>query len=294
MPQELLLDNTSGRLYLGDAIEILPRLPAASFQAVIADPPYFQVLLKEKWDNAWESPGAYLEWTLRWARLCRRALRPDGLMFIFGQLGKREHLWLHTCSMLAAEMQFHDMIIWDRAVGYNERSDSFTPQYEMILVLRQDEKTAPYFDKDAVRIPYDEETIRAYLRDKRYKDKAARERHLRRGKHATNILRVPSLKGQSREKAGHPSQKPVALLRHLIAASTRPGDRVLDPFFGSGSTGVAAEELGRRWTGIERDPGYAEAARKRLLNLSGFWGLPAEGGGAGRRRRLSAEMPQGG
>ena len=168
----------------------------------------------------------------------------------------------------AKEMQFHDMLIWDRAVGYNERRDSFTPQYEMVLVLRQESGSKPYFDKDAVRVPYDEATIQTYLRDKRYKDLAAREAHLRKGKFATNILRVPSLKGISSEKAGHPSQKPVALIENLIACSTRSGDAVLDPFLGSGTTAVCCEKLGRRWAGIEKNPAYAEIARKRLAALA--------------------------
>jgi len=255
-------------LLLGDALEILPTLETESFQAVIADPPYFQVLLEHDWDMAWVSADDDLDWTLRWVRACRRTLRRDGLMFIFGQLGKREHVWLHMCSMLAKEMQFHDMLIWDRAVGYNERRDSFTPQYEMVLVLRQETASKPYFDKDALRVPYDEDTIETYLRDKRYKNRQARETHLRKGKFATNILRVPSLKGSSAEKAGHPSQKPVALIQHLIACSTRPGDAVLDPFLGSGTTAVCCEQLGRRWTGIERNPDYAMIAQKRLDALA--------------------------
>jgi DNA modification methylase len=255
-------------LLTGDALELLPSLEAESFQAVITDPPYFQVLLEHDWDMAWASADEYLDWTLRWVRACRRTLRPDGLMFIFGQLGKREHVWLHMCSMLAKEMQFHDMLIWDRAVGYNERRDSFTPQYEMVLVLRQSAEAKPYFDKDAVRIPYDEATIQTYLRDKRYKDLAAREAHLRKGKYATNILRVPSLKGTSTEKAGHPSQKPIALIQHLVACSTRPGDAVLDPFLGSGTTAVCCELLDRQWTGIEKNPAYAEIARKRLEDIA--------------------------
>jgi DNA modification methylase len=255
-------------LHLGDALKILPSLEAESVQAVVADPPYFQVLVDEEWDNAWASAEDYLDWTLRWVRACRRVLRKDGLMFIFGQLGKREHVWLHMCSLLAKEMQFHDMLIWDRAVGYNERRDSFTPQYEMVLVLRQEEKTSPYFDKDAVRIPYDEATIQTYLRDNRYKDLAAREAHLRKGKFATNILRVPSLKGTSSEKAGHPSQKPMALINHLVACSTRPGDTVLDPFLGSGTTAVCCELQERKWIGIEKNPAYAEIARKRLGDIT--------------------------
>jgi len=254
----------NGEIFLGDALKVLPTLPPNHYQLIIADPPYFQVLLDEKWDNAWRSPEAYLEWTRAWVRECKRVLKQDGLLYIFGQLGKREHIWLHVCSMLAKEMQFHDMIIWDRAVGYNERYDSFTPQYEMILVLRQPGCAKPYFDKDAVRLPYEEDTIQSYLRDKRYKDKEARERHLRKGKYATNILRVPSLKGASKEKIGHPSQKPVALINQLMAASTRKGDFVLDPFLGSGTTAAAAESLGRKWTGIELNPDYLEIARKRI------------------------------
>ncbi len=253
-----------GQLLAGDALEVLPSLPADHFQLVIADPPYFQVLLDEDWDNSWESPEAYLAWSVEWVRQCRRVLKPDGLLYIFGQLGKREHIWLHLTSLLAREMQYHDLIIWDRAVGYNERSDSFTPQYEMILVLRQSADVVPYFNKDAVRLPYDEATIQTYLKDPRYKDKAAREEHLRKGKYATNILRVPSLKGNSKEKVGHPSQKPIALIQQLIASSSRPGDAVLDPFLGSGTTAAAACQLGRTWVGIESDPAYLAIARERI------------------------------
>jgi len=254
----------SGEIILGDTLAVLPTLAAGRFQTIIADPPYFQVQTTEAWDNAWASPEAYQDWTVAWVTACRRVLRPDGLLYIFGQLGKREHVWLHVCSRLAHVMQFHDMIVWDRAVGYNERSDSFTPQYELVLVLHTGEAVAPYFDKSAVRLPYDQATIERYMRDKRYRDRAARARQLALGKYATNLLRVPSLKGSSREKVGHPTQKPIALIRHLIAASSRPGDEILDPFLGSGTTAVAARELGRRWVGIEQSPAYAEMARTRL------------------------------
>ncbi len=253
-----------GRLLCGDALKILPRLPSESFQSIIADPPYYRVLVDQGWDTQWGSEEDYIEWTVGWARACRRVLRPDGLLFVFGQHGKREHVWLHICSRLAREMQFHDLLVWDRVVGYNERRDSFTPQYEMILVLRQPDSDQPYFDKDAVRIPYDEATIRQYLRDKRYKDPENRKAHLLKGRYATNILRVPSLKGTSREKCGHPSQKPEALIRMLVSCSTRPGDEVLDPFLGSGTTAVVARELGRPWTGIEANPKYAALIEKRL------------------------------
>jgi DNA modification methylase len=250
----------------GDCQEILETLEPNSFQSIIADPPYFQVLLDEVWDNQWQTEEDYLSWTEDWMKKAGKLLKDDGLFFIFGQLGKREHLWLHLCSAASRIFQFHDMLIWDRAVGYNERYDSFTPCYEMVLVLRKSKDCKPYFDKDAVRISYDEETIKQYLKDKRYKDLDARKTHLEKGKYATNILRVPSLKGSSKEKVGHPSQKPIKLIEMLVLASTREGDKVLDPFSGSGTTAFVCQNLNREFIGIEIEQKYIEMTENRLEN----------------------------
>ncbi len=246
----------------GDVLQELQKLPEDFAQTVIADPPYFNVLEDEAWDNQWKTPEAYLAWCEGWVGESIRVLRPDGLCFIFGQPGKREHTFIHLMSRLCQQHPFHDLIIWDRAVGYNERRDSFTPQYEMILVLRKGGRVK--FNKDAVRIPYEAAVIESYLRDKRYKDLDARKAHLNKGKFATNILRVTSLKGISKEKCGHPSQKPLALISKLIACSTDENDVVLDPFIGSGTSAIAAHKLGRQWLGIESSPEYVEMTRQRV------------------------------
>ncbi|MFP4352593.1 MAG: DNA-methyltransferase [Puniceicoccaceae bacterium] len=254
-----------GTLCRGDVLETLAAGAGGPFQTIIADPPYFQVQTQEDWDNRWPGEDEYVDWCRRWVGAAAAHLAPDGIFYIFGQPGKREHVWLHLCSELTRALAFHDLIVWDRAVGYNERRDSFTPGFEMILALRQPGSGKVFFDKDAVRTPYDEETIRRYSADKRYKDPVAREAHLRKGKYATNIIRVPSLKGNSREKVGHPTQKPLALIDKLVRSSSRPGDLVLDPFLGSGTTAVACERTGRRWVGIEKDPAYLAMARERIL-----------------------------
>lgn len=256
--------NNQSKIYQGDCREKLDIFDKNTFQAIIADPPYFQVLLDENWDNQWRTEEDYLNWTEGWIVKCARVLKDDGLFFIFGQLGKREHLWLHVCSMATRKLQFHDMLIWDRAVGYNERYDSFTPCYEMILVLRKSKDAQPYFDKDAVRTSYDDQTIKQYLKDKRYKDLDARKTHLEKGKYATNILRVPSLKGSSKEKVGHPSQKPIKLIEMLVQSATRESDFVLDPFLGSGTTALACQNLNRNFAGIEIEQKYIEIAESRL------------------------------
>ena len=244
-----------------DCLDALPALPAASVHLVVADPPYFRVL-KESWDNQWPDEPAYLDWSMRWLRAAMKMLVPGGLCYVFGQVGKREHVWLHLMSRMASEFEFHDLIIWDRAVGYDRR-DSFAPAYEQILVLKQSGAGAR-FDKDAVREPYDAATQALYLRDRRYADKEKRREYLERGKFATNLWRVPSLKGSSREKVGHPTQKPLALLERIVLSSSRAGDLVLDPFCGSGSALVAARKLGRCAMGIETDEKWVALARARL------------------------------
>ena len=258
---------SGGRLIHSDCVSYLKDYEGKKFQSIIADPPYFKVLTDEIWDNCWASENEYLDWCLEWATLCVKHLADDGLFFIFGQLGKREHIWLHLCSMLVRNFQFHDSIIWDRVVGYNDRRDSFTPQYENILVLRKRKDSCVFFNKEAVRIEYDEETIQRYLKDKRYQDKDKRESYLRKGKYARNIISIPSLKGSYKEKVGHPAQKPLALIKMLVLCSSREKDVVYDPFMGSGTTALACEILNRKWIGNELSKQYFEMSKKRLENF---------------------------
>lgn len=243
----------------------LPQQRPNVFQLIVADPPYFQVQLKEKWDNAWEDETAYVKWMMSWLKEAKRVLHSTGLLYLFGQLGKRENVFLQVMAESTKLFQFHDLIIWDRAVGYNERRDSFTPQYEMILVLRKSDK--PYFNKSAVRESYDEATKQTYLKDKRYKDLEKRRAHLEKGKFATNLWRIPSLKGASKEKVGHPTQKPLALIERIILSSSRKGDWVCDPFLGSGTTAIAALKNERPFAGCDKEKRYYELALKRVANF---------------------------
>jgi len=254
------------KIICGDCIKVLARQSENSARLIVADPPYFNVLLKEDWDTRWKNSDEYLQWSAHWLRAAMRVLHPGGLLYCFGQTGKREHVFLHLMAQATREYSFHDLIVWDRCVGYNVRRDSFTPAHEMILVLRK-AGAKPYFDKGVVREPYDEKQIAVYARDKRYKNKAARMEHLNAGKYATNIWRIPSLKGASNEKAGHPSQKPLALIERIILSSSAPGELVIDPFSGSGTTAIAAQKHGRKWIGIEVSKEYCALSRRRIRQL---------------------------
>lgn len=251
------------RIICGDCISEMDQLPGEIARLIVADPPYFNVLTNEEWDTSWGSEQEYLSWTLQWMRAAMRVLMPGGLLYCFGQLGKREHVMLHLMAQSTLNWQFHDLIIWDRAVGYSNRCDSFTPAYEMILVLRKDGDEVK-FNKDAVREPYQQSTIAQYVKDKRYKNPDARLQHLQKGKYATNLWRIPSLKGASKQKVGHPSQKPLALIERIVLSSSEAGDLIIDPFLGSGTTAVVAEKLNRQWLGIEALPAYVTMARQRI------------------------------
>ncbi len=258
-------DLASNTILTADCLEILPQIEENSAQLVIADPPYFRVL-SEEWDNQWDNEADYVEWSLRWMRLAMRALVPGGLLYCFGQTGKREQVFLQLMALSCVEFDYHDLIIWDRAVGYNERRDSFTPAYEMILVLRKS-GAPPYFNKDAIREKYDKQTQVRYLKDKRYKNKEARREHLKRGKYATNVWRVPSLKGNSGEKCGHPAQKPEEIVRRIILSSSAENDLVIDPFAGCGTVLSVCTANNRRCLSIEINPQFAEIARRRVTPL---------------------------
>ena len=246
----------------GDCLEILPQIAEKSARLVIADPPYFRVL-SDAWDNQWADESAYLDWSLQWMQSAMRALVPGGLLYCLGQTGKREQVFLQLMARACAAFDYHDLIIWDRAVGYNERRDSFTPAYEMILVLRKS-GAAPHFDKNAVREKYSNATQARYLKDKRYKDLAARREHLKRGKYATNVWRVPSLKGNSREKCGHPAQKPEEIIRRIVLSSSAENDLILDPFAGCGTVAAVCAAQNRRSLSIEINAQFAQIARRRL------------------------------
>jgi DNA modification methylase len=251
------------QLFRADCLQVLGALPHPCARVVVADPPYFNVLRAHKWDTRWEDEEHYLNWTREWIRASMQVLVPGGLLWCFGQVGMREHAMLHLMSQAARDWEFHDLVIWDRAVGYNWRRDSFAPAYEMALVLRKPGADA-FFNRDKARDPYDAKTLAQYARDKRYKYPERRAEHLKKGRPWTNLWRLPSLKGHSHEKVGHPSQKPLALIERILISCTGEGDLVIDPFAGSGTTLVAAQKLNRRCVGVEIDPAYAEMARARL------------------------------
>lgn len=238
----------------GDCVEVLNRLPAASVDLIFADPPYNLQLKQELYrpnmtrvdavDDAWdqfEDFAAYDVFTRAWLSACRRVLKDTGTIWVIGSY--------HNIYRVGAILQetgywILNDLVWVKSNPMpNFRGVRFANAHET-LIWAQKTQGAPYiFNYHAMKALNEDLQMRS-------------------------DWTLPICSGAERirvkgEKA-HSTQKPEALLYRVILSSSNPGDIVVDPFFGSGTTGAVAKRLRRRWIGIERDPAYIDVAQSRI------------------------------
>jgi modification methylase len=241
-----------------DCRAALAGLPEASIDLVFADPPYNLQLSQDLYrpnmtlvqpvDDAWDQFGSFAEYdafSRQWLEGCRRVLKPEGALWVIGSY--------HNIFRLGAILQdlgfwILNDVIWLKSNPMpNFRGVRFTNAHET-LVWASTARGAKYtFHHHAMKAVNDELQMRS-------------------------DWMLPVCSGPERLKAGgkraHATQKPEALLHRILLATTNPGDVVLDPFFGTGTTGVVARRLGRRFIGIEREAAYVELARTRLEQVA--------------------------
>ena len=240
----------------GDCVAALDALPSQSVDAIFADPPYNLQLggtlhrpdqsLVDAVDDEWDqfaSFEAYDAFTRAWLLACRRVLKPNGTIWVIGSY--------HNIFRVGATLQNLDFwilndIVWRKTNPMpNFKGRRFQNAHETMIWASRDPKAKNYtFNYDALKASNDDVQMRS---DWLFPICSGHER----------------LKGEDGKKV-HPTQKPEALLARIIMASTKPGDVVLDPFFGSGTTGAVAKRLGRHFIGVERDRDYAAYAQARI------------------------------
>ncbi len=240
----------------GDCIEVLKGLPDKSVDMVFADPPYNLQLggdllrpdnskvdaVDDDWDK-FDSFAAYDAFTRAWLGECRRVLKDEGSLWVIGSY--------HNIFRLGAAMQdlgfwvLND-IIWRKSNPMpNFKGTRFTNAHETLIWAAKSREQKRYtFNYDALKAFNEDTQMRS---DWTLALCTGNER----------------LKDENGDKA-HPTQKPEALLHRVLLSASRVGDVVLDPFFGTGTTGAAARRLGRHFIGIERDETYAKLAEKRI------------------------------
>jgi modification methylase len=239
----------------GDCLEVMATLPAASADVVFADPPYNLQLsgelhrpdnsrvdgVEEDWDK-FADFAAYDRFTRAWLTECRRLLKPAGALWVIGSYHN-----IFRIGAIVQDLGFWILndVVWRKANPMpNFRGRRFTNAHETLLWCAADREARYTFNYEAMKALNDDLQMRSdWL--------------------------IPICGGPERLKDGggkkaHPTQKPEALLHRVLLATSRPGELVIDPFCGTGTTGAVAKRLGRRFLGIERDPSYATLARQRI------------------------------
>ena len=243
-------------ILIGDCIATLEALPAKSVDAIFADPPYNLQLegalhrpdnsrvdaVDDDWDK-FDSFQAYDAFTRAWLLACRRVLKKDGTIWVIGSY--HNIFRVGTILQDLGYWMLND-VVWRKTNPMpNFRGRRFTNAHETMIWAARDANSKGYtFNYEAMKAFNDDVQMRSdwllpiCTGGERLKDETGRKMH--------------------------PTQKPESLLARVILSSTKPGDLILDPFFGSGTTGAVAKRLGRHFVGIERDRTYARAARDRI------------------------------
>ena len=248
------------RVLVGDCIELMQGLPEASVDMVFADPPYNLQLggdllrpdhskvdaVDDDWDK-FADFARYDQFTNAWLKAARRALKPGGTLWV---IGSYHNIFRIGTALQDGGFWLLNDIVWRKSNPMpNFRGKRFTNAHETLIWAARDRANKKYtFNYNSMK-------------------------ELNEGLQMRSDWLLPlctggeRLKGEDGKKA-HPTQKPESLLFRCIMAASNPGDTILDPFFGTGTTGAVARRLGRRFIGLERDPTYAAVARKRIALIT--------------------------
>lgn len=243
------------QILMGDCIDLMNSLPEKSVDVIFADPPYNMQLkeglhrpegsrvdgVDDDWDK-FDSFAHYDEFTRAWLKAARRILKDEGTIWVIGSY--------HNIFRVGATLQDLDYwmlndIIWRKTNPMpNFRGTRFTNAHETLIWAAKDGGKGGYtFNYDALKLMNDDTQMRS-------------------------DWTLPICSGAERLKKGnkkaHATQKPEALLYRVLMASSKPGDVVLDPFFGTGTTGAVAKKLGRNFIGLEREEDYVQIAQERI------------------------------
>ncbi len=242
-------------LFQGNCIDLLEHIPNNSIRAIFADPPYFlsnggisvqsgkQVCVdKGDWDKS-GTPEYIYEFNRQWLSLCRSKLTDDGTIWISGT-----HHNIHVVMRCLQELGYKilNTITWQKSSPPpNLSCRYFNFSTELIIWARKSEKKPHKFNYEVMK-------------------------QLNGGSQMTDVWRIPTVSMYEKTCGKHPTQKPLRLLYRIVLASTDEGDTILDPFSGSGTTGIAANLLGRKYIGIELNDDFlrlAQCRREELNNL---------------------------
>ncbi len=246
-----------------DCCDFLKKLPDESVQLICIDPPYNLEL------TGWDAYENYIEWASKWLDEAYRVLSKNGNMVIFGGIQFRDaksgdlidiiHYVRHN-----TKFKLINTIIWHYQNGMSAHRYFANRHEEAIWLAKSNDY---YFDLDAVRVPYSEKDLKVALKDKRLNPE-----NTKKGKNPTNVWEIGRLNGNSKERVGHPTQKPVKIIERFVKALSYPGSVVLDYFAGSGTVGRVCIAEGRHCLLCDNDKTTIEYFNKHIEQM-GLFGL---------------------
>jgi site-specific DNA-methyltransferase (adenine-specific) len=244
-----------------DCLAALARLPENSVDMIFADPPYnlsnggFTVhagrqvsVYKGKWDKSAGVEDDYA-FHFRWLSACRRVLKPHGTLWVSGTYHS-----IYQCGHAIQILDYHVLndIAWFKPnASPNLSCRFFTASHETIIWARKEKKAKHVFDYKSMK-----------------EGEWPEDRLKNQGSQMRSVWAIGSPRKEEKKYGKHPTQKPFALLRRIVLASTKPGDLVLDPFTGSSTTGIAAVTEGRNFIGIDSDKKFLDLSLRRFKDLN--------------------------
>ncbi len=254
MPNELFYQKEGITLLHGDCLSILPRIQKESVSMIFADPPYnlsndgiscqagkMVSVNKAEWDKSKGFEKDY-EFTYQWLKQCRDVLKPNGTIWVSGT---PHNIYQVGHALQALGYHILNEISWYKPnAPPNLACRCFAHAHETIIWAKKSKNARQTFN---------------YGLMKQWDDKFSPK-----GRQMRSVWSIPFTPLTEKACGKHPTQKPIELLKRIIASSTNKGDRVLDPFNGSGTTGVVAKMLGRQYVGIDMEKKYLEISKRRI------------------------------
>jgi site-specific DNA-methyltransferase (adenine-specific) len=246
-------DDSNWEIRCGDCIQELATIKPGTVRLIFCDPPYNQGVNYGRGERADSLPDKeYLDWCRKWIASCVRVLTDDGSLWVMISDEYADHLGL---LLRQAGLHRRSWIKWYETFGVNCTNNFNRSSRHIFYCVKNPRRFV--FNPEAVSRPSD--------RQSKYGDARANPH----GKLWDNVWCIPRLVENSHERLpDFPTQLPLALVRPIVLCASQPGDLVVDPFSGSGTTGVAAVEAGRRFIGVERNQRFAVQARRRIASLS--------------------------
>lgn len=246
--------NNKGKIILGDAIEVIEKIPNETIDLIFADPPYNIGKNFAGRKDKWKTDKDYLDWCYQWIDLCIDKLKPNGSFYLMSSTQFMPYFDLYIRN----KMTILSRIVWTYDSSGVQAKNYFGSMYEPILFCVKNKKNYTFNSSDIL--------VEAKTGAKRklinYRKNPPQPYNTK--KVPGNVWNFTRVRYMMEEYENHPTQKPIALLERIIKASSNPGDIVLDPFCGTFTTCFVAQNLNRQFIGIEIQEEYFKIGLRRL------------------------------